>query len=333
LRQKNNEWKRLTVEKNNNLNPTTEKGATIEELTIRGKSEMLPQKCKEQYEKEYKKFREWMKSKVISSLKSESKLHKPKQSATITPGELNRFLLEAKEHTMEKLVALIGLNGALRCEEIVKLDFNEVKKLPGESYRIFISSSSKTDQAGIGFNFIVDSQPIPCRNLVSMLDEYIGNVSKDTGENPPTGRFFRQFRNGKYTKQPLGKSFFQRVPKSIALFLGYSDEEANKFTTHWMRRSAASWLANNGASVVQLQKFGRWKNPKMAEHYVDNSDTQKKQLNHLLNSDLSTGQSEESDTPVGNLVIQTNSGMPLTSLFSNCQFGENCKFEIVGFNK
>ena len=79
------------------------------------------------------------------------------------------------------------------------------------------------------------------------------------------GSLLRKFNNnGKITNRPIGIYTIRKYPQIIA-----------NFTGHCFRRSSASIIVENGATSMQLQKFGRWKSATVAEGYVDQSKRQK----------------------------------------------------------
>ena len=69
------------------------------------------------------------------------------------------------------------------------------------------------------------------------------------------GRFNQASGTSVFTKQHLGIGQIKQVPKFIASFLKLDEPE--KYTGHALRGTAATEMANQGASNRQLmQKFG-----------------------------------------------------------------------------
>ena len=66
-------------------------------------------------------------------------------------------------------------------------------------------------------------------------------------------------------KQPRGKFWFCEITQKIASFLG--KVEIKRYRFHSLRRTAATWLANQGIFVIQFKYFGRWKSTSVAEVY------------------------------------------------------------------
>jgi hypothetical protein len=166
----------------------------------------------------------------------------------------------------------------MRSEELTNLCFEELTA-EEEGVRVLIAAS-KTDKAGEGFDFVALASPIKWKCTLNYYNKYKVLVEK------PKGRFFRIRRNGAYINQPCGRSFFLEVPKTIAKWLNKPDWK--KHTGHSIRRTAATWLANAGASNVELKKFGRWKSDTVAQGYVDRSEFHKRKLATMIQGQETT---------------------------------------------
>ena len=58
-------------------------------------------------------------------------------------------------------------------------------------------------------------------------------------------------------------------------------------TTHTFRRSGATVLANNGASLIQLKRAGRWTSSTVAEGYIEQSIPEKqKQVSMMTGNNV-----------------------------------------------
>ena len=87
------------------------------------------------------------------------------------------------------------------------------------------------------------------------------------------GRVFWQVRGkGAKTKihgQPLGIHWFTQFPKRMAQALGY--ENSNEFSGHTIPRSAATIMADSGASLPQIKSWGGWNSNSVPFSYIENS--------------------------------------------------------------
>lgn len=216
-------------------------------------------------------------AKITNFLKIKNNDYLPKKAAVFKREEIENFLDNAsnQEFIREKLIVLISLSGGMRCDELINLCFEDIKK-NNDGLKVTIKHS-KTDQAGNGFEFFVLAHQKESRNCLYYLNFYENLVEKKEG------RLFRQIRNKKHTLQPCGRSFFLAIPKKIAQYLKL--ENFSNYTGHSFRRTAATWMANSGAADLELKKWGRWKSEKIAGGYVDQSDPMKRKFASIILGD------------------------------------------------
>ena len=86
------------------------------------------------------------------------------------------------------------------------------------------------------------------------------------------------------SKCNLGKNTLAKYPSEIAEMLG--KENPKSFTGHCYRRSAATILADDHGSVIELKSAGGWKSSSIAEGYVAESLPSKKRIAAAFSSDL-----------------------------------------------
>ena len=75
------------------------------------------------------------------------------------------------------------------------------------------------------------------------------------------------------TKKVVGPGPLGECPRIIALWNEREDWE--NFTTHSYRRTAATRMAENGATILDIQIAGGWKSEKIARKYVESSNKTK----------------------------------------------------------
>jgi len=187
--------------------------------------------------------------------------------------DVNNFLTNAPEDDMKivlsKIALSVGIHGGLRVGEYILLLFDDIVETKKDNLIIqvkFLLPKSKTDKKGEGFTFMLvknDNKKICPIIYYQKYISYFSDIQK-------TGRFFRQIRNNKATKQPLGKDFFQQYPKIVAKFLGKPN--ADEFTGHSIRRTGATILADKGESKPCLKRYGRWRSDCVVDKYIDESD-------------------------------------------------------------
>lgn len=130
-------------------------------------------------------------------------------------------------------------------------------------------------------------------------------------QNANTDRFFLDYRNGKCTKQVIGKNKFGTMPKLIAEFLGL--EDPHLYTGHSFRRTSATLLANSGADLLTLKRHGGWKSSSVAEGYIEESIYQKRKTGNLITSAISVNRQASSTGSTSTVTSATNSTATVTS--------------------
>jgi hypothetical protein len=98
-----------------------------------------------------------------------------------------------------------------------------------------------------------------------------------------TGRFFRKLDdNLKPMNRPIGISMVSVFAREIAVFLML--EEPTEFSSHSFRHSGATALADQGLSVIELQRAGGWSSAAVAESYVETNDNARLKVARKLQS-------------------------------------------------
>ena len=85
-----------------------------------------------------------------------------------------------------------------------------------------------------------------------------------------------QYHQGKCTRQPIGRHNVGETPQIIASYLGLPN--ANRYTGHCFRRTAATLLSESGASMQQIKQLGRWRSDMIAQGYIEDSIRNKQQI-------------------------------------------------------
>lgn len=154
----------------------------------------------------------------------------------------------------------MGIAGACRCNEVTYLKVDDVQDKGAYLYvtipdtKTYVSRSFAVMEEGFSVN-AVDL----CRRYMSLRPASFGHQ----------GRFFLRYANGKCTSQVVGINTMSRIPAAVASFLQLPD--ASSYSGHSLRRSSATLLANAGADLVAIKRFGGWKSSKVAEGYIDDS--------------------------------------------------------------
>ena len=84
----------------------------------------------------------------------------------------------------------------------------------------------------------------------------------------------------KRANKAIGKNTIAEFPKRTATFLKENlqsfNKDINKFTGHCWRRTAATWAAESGISLINLKRLGRWESDTVAQNYIGKSRKQKR---------------------------------------------------------
>ncbi|XP_047997099.1 uncharacterized protein LOC125234756 [Leguminivora glycinivorella] len=159
--------------------------------------------------------------KLLSFLKSCSFSFKSQQSEVLTEDNILQFINEApdEKYLATKVALIIGVGGACQPYELTDLTVDDIKT-NGDLMSVHVHSQ------GTSRTFIVPEHFVPVVKKYQRLRP----------KNMPTYRFFIGYRNGKCTKQVIGRNTFSALPKQIATYLKLKNPE--RYTGHCYRRSA-----------------------------------------------------------------------------------------------
>lgn len=118
-------------------------------------------------------------------------------------------------------------------------------------------------------------------NFVEIITKYINVAEKIKNWS----HFLMTYRKGHCNSTNLGKNTLGAHNKIIANFLGLQ----GRYTSHTGRRTGATMMATNGATVQQMMTFGGWTNPKTPQIYVDNSETARRNAAQLITGAVDDG--------------------------------------------
>lgn len=147
-----------------------------------------------------------------------------------------------------------GFGGAMRREEAVGLDVEDLERMPGSRTRAHIRRS-KTDQTAIGATVTLP------RDAVEAVDAWLDAARIERGA------IFRRMIHRTVSPRRLSDQSVRVIVQARAEAAGLGPG----WSGHSLRRGAATEAVANGASVPQLKRLGRWKTTGAAELYVDDS--------------------------------------------------------------
>lgn len=222
---------------------------------------------------------------------------------------------------------VIGISGACRCEEMVKMVVDDIQDL-GSAIHIRIPNN-KTRKP---------------RSFTIVGEQYL-SIYKNYASLRPEGmrekRFFLKFVNGRCCRMVMGIHKISAVPKEAAVFLKLPG--AIEYTGHCLRRTSATLLVDAGADITCLKRHGGWKSSTVAEGYIDESMTNKKDIakkilqpnnNKSITNNLNTAiNSTESGFTESSTLENTETTNQQAIVTSSLNFSgatiNNCTFNVV----
>lgn len=266
---------------------------------------------------------EW---KVIKDyLKAEGRHSHAKQSSIVPKDLLMNYFKNGRqdgEMMVRKLAAGFQYFGGLRREEVAHLTFAHVRR---KSYGVeFDVVGSKTDPAGTGATFL-----IPLKGgcgLVELFDQYCQLVPRPTKDD----RLFVRYDRGHFTPMPVGKNTIADYTKLMADEAGLTGDQLKQFTSHGVRATTATVLADAGMSLENLMRAGRWRSASVAQRYMRESVVQRQEMARMLgdapNENEEKAPSHDGEANLTSIVSKCAPAGP-ESAFSNCTF-QNCMFSV-----
>ncbi|XP_062558992.1 uncharacterized protein LOC134223803 isoform X2 [Armigeres subalbatus] len=184
---------------------------------------------------------------LVKFLKSKADGYSPKKSKILTKEQIFKFLKDADDdkYLALKVVLIVGVFGACRREEILKLTLNDVED-NGHSVKITIPNS----KTKVSRQFVIGNGSTSDVDVLKLFRLYAQKRPTDT----PHSRFFIGYRYGKCTRQAIGINTIAQMPKQIAEILKLPSPQA--YTGHCFRRSSASLLADSGVDISVVKLHG-----------------------------------------------------------------------------
>lgn len=118
--------------------------------------------------------------------------------------------------------------------------------------------------------FVINATTGNGPNFVQIVKKYICLRPKTEHK-----RLLVCFKAGKCINQVVGKNSISKIPQKIAEYLNLPNAE--HYTGHSFRRTSATLLVNAGGDILALKQHGGWKSTNIAEGYVEQSYTKKKE--------------------------------------------------------
>lgn len=263
--------------------------------------------------------------KVTSYIKRQNVGFRPKKAKVFNKEEVTKFLNEAPDevYLMIKVVAIFGLAGACRRDELTKMTIDDIEER--ENLLIIRIPDSKNHTSR---TFVI-SDEINNGNVMSLYRKYI-NLRKP---NTPHRRFFVFYKKGHCTVQCVGVNTFGKIPSEIAAYLKLPNPHL--YTGHSFRRSSASILADSGEEITSIKRLGGWKSTSVAEGYLEESTKHKKDIsNKILGMNIPSNSLELDSETYSNIPSSYNQStvtVPSSNQLASAiklQNASNCTFNI-----
>lgn len=247
---------------------------------------------------------------AMDFLKKLDKGQARKKSAAFSRDAIEKYMREAPEPAcmVIKLVSQFSLFGGLRKSEVSALCVRDVSVFE----QTLVVNIPKSKTGARSFTIVASSDS--CLDCLALFRRYMLLRIAINHE-----RLFLRIANDKVVAQPIGKNMLGKYPCIIAKHVGLADPES--YTGHAFRRTATTWLADDGIDIINLKRFGGWKSDSIAQSYVAESAGNKRALAELIDGrqprhELNPKQSKLGDGPV----------QPIVNMFiSNCEF-HKCNF-------
>lgn len=196
-------------------------------------------------------------------LKNITSKHVSKKSMTLDSKQVDMVISTCMDsddpymHLMGVCIVLLYF-GLLRCSDALKVNLEDVRKNEDLQYEINFFHTRKRKNEG--FTFLV---PLP---YTLLFEKYTASISP---KSPSKSRFLKNLsKNAQYRESNMGKNSICKFTAKACELLGIPSKG---YTTHCWRRSAATNLADEGVSFVNLKRHGQWASDSVVEGYIANS--------------------------------------------------------------
>lgn len=245
-------------------------------------------------------------SRLKAFIKRKNDGYQPRKSQVFTKEDISKFLLEAPDeiYLMKKVVAIFGVAGACRTDEIYNLKIKDVEYKNCVMLVQILSTKNNVQR-----RFVVTE------DWVTPVNRYMQLRPKKAQDE----RFFYRYERGRCVNQVVGKHTISKIPYEIAKFLKISNP--NLYTGHSFRRTSSTLLANApGVDILDMKRHGGWKSSQVAEGYIADSVTNKIEVaNKILpqtSKSISVQQNNHSETEYIEKQVNISSDVALEQDFN-----------------
>jgi site-specific recombinase XerD len=165
-------------------------------------------------------------------------------------------------HRRDRALILLGFWRGFRGDELIRVQVEHLRLVPGEGMTCFLPRS-KGDRQAVGTTYKVPALSRLCP--VTAISEW--SAAADLTQ----GSLFRGVdRWGRVSDAPLHPNSL--IPLLRRLFTAADLPDAADYSSHSLRRGFAGWANANGWDVKALMEYVGWRDVHSAMRYLDGSD-------------------------------------------------------------
>ncbi|WP_341249840.1 site-specific integrase [Cupriavidus pauculus] len=169
---------------------------------------------------------------------------------------------EELRHRRDRALILLGFWRGFRGDELIRVQVEHLRLVPGEGMTCFLPRS-KGDRQAVGTTHKVPALSRLCP--VTAISEW--SAAADLTQGP----LFRGVdRWGRVSDAPLHPNSL--IPLLRRLFTAAGLPDAADYSSHSLRRGFAGWANANGWDVKALMEYVGWRDVHSAMRYLDGSD-------------------------------------------------------------
>ncbi len=173
-------------------------------------------------------------------------------------GDVRTYAMSARN----KAIVLIGFWRGFRSDELSRLQVEHITVEPGRGVTIFLPRT-KTDRSLVGTTYKAPALSRLCP--VAAYEAWLA------ASGLMEGAVFRRIdRWGRIADDGLRASSV--VPLLRALFQQAGLPQANRYSSHSLRRGFATWANGNQWDLKMLMEYVGWKDVRSAMRYIDTAD-------------------------------------------------------------
>ena len=191
-----------------------------------------------------------------------------KQKANVfSTSNIQQFLLDADSSTpywiVRKTIVCLAYYGGLRHTEMMDI---QIELCESTSEGIYVTHSRAKQRSDKRSSRFLVPRTDDSRSA-DIVDQYIGTIKEKLGKF--TGRLLWTGNAKFFINQPMGRNMVAKVPSDMAERLQL--DTPGGYTFHSYRRSAATAVADAGATSEQMRDFFGWANTNMTAEYISTS--------------------------------------------------------------